>query len=98
MKSTSKSVHPHRNHEIMAEADGLLSRLSHSSLGEEAKALAEKLRETVDILKEDARKQIKSGVASTEGAIKRHPWISVGAAAGTGYVIARMARWMRKAA
>jgi ElaB/YqjD/DUF883 family membrane-anchored ribosome-binding protein len=81
----------HGSHEeLVTEANGLLDRLSHSKLGEEAKILAGKLQHAVETLKEksaEAKEQVKAGVDKTEVAIKENPWAAVGIAFGVGILI-----------
>jgi len=100
--SSHHSSSSNRHHEIVKEADSLIQRLAHSSLGEEAQALMSKLREAVDILRttaEEAQEQVKSGVAATQHAVKRHPLTSVGIAAGAGFAVGLLTRHCcRKAA
>jgi len=82
--------HSARQREVAAEATSIIDRLTHSSIGEEAKVLVGKLRESVEMLKENAslaQEQIKSGVHATEKAIKQNPWASAATAVGLGLVI-----------
>ncbi len=95
MHTTTHRNNHGRHHEIVEEADSLLQRLAHSSLGEEAQALMGKLREAVDVLRataEEAQSQVKSGLAATEHAVKRHPLSSVGIAVGTGFALGYLAK------
>jgi ElaB/YqjD/DUF883 family membrane-anchored ribosome-binding protein len=75
---------------VAEEAEGLLERLSLSSITEEAKEIVSRLQENVQTLKESAaaaQEQIVEGFEATEKQIKRHPWAAVGATAGVGLLI-----------
>jgi len=94
---THRTNHDHatRHHAVAAEASSIMDRMSHSAVGEEAKALVHKLRESVDALKENAlaaQEQIKSGLHVTERAIKHNPWRAVGLAVAGGLVIGYLLR------
>jgi ElaB/YqjD/DUF883 family membrane-anchored ribosome-binding protein len=80
--------HRHAHHaEVAEEAHGLLDRLSHSAVGEEAKEMVTRLRDNLDSLKESAKaaqEQLQAGFHATEKKIKQNPWTSVGITTAAG--------------
>ena len=95
----SHNDHKARHTQVAEEAEGLLDRLSLSSLSEEAKELVGRLRENVASLKESAaaaQKQIEEGFHATEKQIKQHPWVAVGVASTVGVVIGYLLRRRRE--
>jgi ElaB/YqjD/DUF883 family membrane-anchored ribosome-binding protein len=83
--------HRHAHHtEVAKEAHGLLDRLSHSAVGEEAKEMVTRLRDNLDSLKESAeaaQEQLQAGFHATERKIRQNPWTAVGLTAATGILL-----------
>jgi ElaB/YqjD/DUF883 family membrane-anchored ribosome-binding protein len=70
----------------VSEAEKLVESLADSE-SENGKAMAVKLREALDSLKEKAavaKAKAKEQIDRTESSIKEHPWTAVGAAVGIG--------------
>ena len=84
--ATSRYSGHHADHDLLQEAENLLSRLEKSSGGDHA-ALADKVRHALEAGKKGAasmREYVKNGVHTTEATIKERPWTSVGVAAAAG--------------